>query len=365
MPLSPKRNADALEPVHHGGLRYDELERRGESPDAVLDFSVSVNPFPPPEVVWEALAKGDIVRYPDSMAGRLRRAVAERIGARDENVLMTHGVSEGIRLAPLAFADPGEESLIVCPTYGEYQAACKIMDTRIDLFWCEEARGFRMDADVLCRRIRQRRPKLVWLCNPDNPTGVYYAKQEVGDVLRECERSGALLILDEAYVGFVDSAWSSLEFTASEHCLLLRSLTKDYSVPGLRLGYVLAGADLIRTLTKVKPPWNIGGPAQAAGLALLENHGHFEASWRRLTALRECFRSELIGLGLEVLPSTTNFFLVKLKGKKQSVLRHLGDHGMQLRDCSSFGLADYVRVGTRLEVENRRLVGCLRGFLAA
>ncbi len=355
----------SLEPGHHSCFRYDELERSGESPEAVLDFSVSVNPFPPPGEVWEALASADIVRYPDCMAGRLRRAVADRIECSPENVLMTHGVSEGIRMVPLAFAEPGDESLIVCPTYGEYQAACRIMDSRVDLFWCEEGHGFRPDSEVLCRRIRQRRPKLVWLCNPDNPTGVYCTQKVIGSLLEECERCGALLIVDEAYVGFVGSAWSSTGLTAGRNCLLLRSMTKDYSVPGLRLGYLLAHADLIRTLAKVKPPWNIGGPAQAAGLALLANRRHFEASWRRLAELRESFRSDLLGLGLEVLPTSTNFFLVRLGDLKDRVLGFLRTRGIQLRDCASFGLVGYVRVGTRLEAENRRLVDCLKSFLSA
>jgi histidinol-phosphate aminotransferase len=362
MSVSPRDAVAMLKPAHHGGLDYAALRAKGISPEEVLDFSVNVNPFGPPLAVQEAVAAAAIARYPDTRAGALRERLAAINGVKPEQVLVTNGLSQAIWLLALAYIRPGDLALVLAPTFGEYRVACELMRARVES-WCSRAKdGFRPDIAAIASWVRNHHPRLTWLCNPNNPTGLYLTEKEMHLLLEACIEAGSLLVVDEAYINFVESAWASVALLKSGHLVLLRSMTKDYALAGLRLGYLLASAEVIEVLSKAQPPWSVNAVAQETGLAALESHGYYRDTWRKLRRLTLTLRCSLLDLGLEVLPTDANFMLVHV-GDAVRAQEELWEDRILARDCVSFGLPAYIRVGTRLEEDNRRLVSCLKRFL--
>jgi len=357
MPL-PRGVVRKLVSDQHGGPDYRRLRAEGISPEKILDFSVNSNPFGPHRAVREALAGVNISRYPDPEAGLLREHLAALHGLPSAQVLVTNGTAQAIWLVALAYLDPGDVALVVGPTFGEYRVACQLMAAQVHILAAQEDRAFQPDLEAVADFIRARRPRLVWLCNPNNPTGVYLGQEAVRAVLAACEGAGSLLVLDEAYRNFADSPWDSVPLIESEHLLVLRSMTKDFALAGLRLGYVLGTGEAVQALRRAQPPWSVNAAAQAAGLAALDHLEAYRETWRTLRRLTESLRAAIGGLGMVTLPTAVNFFLVRT-GDGDQTREALLERRVQVRSCRSFGLPAYIRIGTRLPEENARLVEAL------
>ncbi len=354
MPL-PRKAVWELTPDQHGGLDYARLRAEGVVPDEMLDFSVNSNPFGPYPAVREALAHVDIARYPDPEAGLLRERLAALCGLPPAQVLVTNGTAQAIWLVTLAYLDPGDTVLVVGPTFGEYRVASQLMAAEVHFLSASEHRGFCPDVEAIVGWIRARRPRLVWLCNPNNPTGVYLDREAIRSILTACQEAGGLSVVDEAYVNFTDAPWDSVPFLESGHLFLLRSMTKDFALAGLRLGYVLGSEGGIRALHRVQPPWSVNAAAQAAGLAALDHLEEYRETWRQLRHVTEDLRAAVAGLGYPVLPTAVNFFLVRT-GDGDRTREALARCRILVRSCRSFGLPAYIRIGTRRPEENRRLL---------
>ena len=363
MSVSARPTVTELEATHHGGLDYAALGANGISPTQVLDFSVSVNPFGPPPEVREAVARAALDRYPDTHASALREQLANVNGVEPGEVLVTNGVSQAIWLLALAYIRPNDIALELSPTFGEYRVACELMGAQVESCWARTEDSFHPNIEEVAARVRDDRPRMVWLCNPNNPTGRYLTEGKVHALLQACVRAGSLLVVDEAYVNFVESTWSPIALLESSHLVLLRSMTKDYALAGLRLGYVLAPPEVAKVLGRVQPPWSVNAVAQEAGLAALESEDYYRATWRELHHLTGELRRSLLELGHKVLPTDTNYLLARIEDSA-GLRQELWTHRILVRDCSSFGLPNYIRVGTRLEKDNHRLVYCIRDLAA-
>ncbi|MBI2854013.1 MAG: histidinol-phosphate transaminase [Chloroflexi bacterium] len=360
MPLLPRPEVESLVSCVHGGPNYGEIAPLNRAGRRVLDFSVSSNPYGPPPGVRLALNGVPLHVYPDSDSTDLRKAIAGITGLSCENVVAGSGSMEIIRLATTAFLRPGDRAIITAPTFGEYEVAAQLMGAAVMSLSTEEASGFSVDADKLASLILRMRPRIVFLCNPNNPTGQYMSQEEVLRVRAACEDT--LLILDEAYVAFVDGAWLSTELVKRGNILIVRSLTKDFALAGLRVGYGLASTGIIQPLRKVKSPWNVSSLAQQAGIEALRNPGYITSSRKKIAHAKQSLRRELSNIGLSPLPSPTNFFLVKV-GDARQLHDRLLPKGILVRDCSSFGLPQYIRIGVRTAPDNRELVRALKEIL--
>ncbi len=342
----------------HGGPDYRRLRAAGISPEDILDFSVNSNPLGPHPAVREALAGVNISRYPDPEAGLLREHLAALHGLPPAQVLVTNGTAQAIWLVALAYLDPGDVALVVGPTFGEYRVACQLMAAQVHILTAREDRAFQPDLEAVADLVRARHPRLVWLCNPNNPTGIYLGREAIRGVLAACEGAGSLLVLDEAYVNFADSPWNPVPLLESGHLLVLRSMTKDFALAGLRLGYVLGTGEAVRALRRAQPPWSVNAAAQAAGLAALDHREAYRETWRQVRRWTEELRAAIRGIGMEALPTAVNFFLVRT-GDGDRTREALLEHRIQVRSCRSFGLPAHIRIGTRLPEENARLIGHL------
>lgn len=325
----------------------------GLNPDDILDFSVSSNPFGPAPAVKRAFARTRLDRYPDSSSGALRTALAEALGVSPESILIGSGSMEIIRLLTLAYVSAGDPVLIPEPTFGEYEIAARIMGARIIRSRATEESGFRLQAADILARIRENRPKIAFLCQPNNPTGQYWSKSEVESILRA--DPDTLIALDEAYIAFAENPWNSLRLLSCRNLLIVRSLTKDHALAGLRIGFAVGDPGLIRTLRRVCPPWNVNVPAQQAALAAVRETVYVERCREQVLRARDYLMDALRERGFPVLPTEAHFFLVKV-GNGAVFRRNLLRRGMMVRDCTSFGLPDHIRIAPRTLPECRKLI---------
>jgi histidinol-phosphate aminotransferase len=168
-----------------------------------------------------------------------------------------------------------------------------------------------------------------------------------------------LVVLDEAYVSFTAGAWNSLKLLRYPNILIVRSMTKDFALAGLRLGYGIASREIINTLKKVRPPWNVNSAAQQAGMAALGSPGHLKKCNARINKGRDYLRAQLGSLGYDVLPTDANFFLVRV-GRAAAFQSRLLDRGLLVRDCSSFGLPAYIRIAPRRMQDCLKLIAAVK-----
>jgi histidinol-phosphate aminotransferase len=343
----------ALQPDAHGGPDYRELKGLRRTPIDVLDFSSSTNPFGPPPGVLEALAGCDVTRYPDRQAEPLRSCLAEREGIETGRLAVANGTAQLIWSIAMAYLRPGDAALIVGPTFGEYRVASALMGAQIREVRADAGRGFRPDLAGLCRALEETRPRVVWLCNPNNPTGAYLTVQAVEQLLSSSP--GTLWAIDEAYRPFMAGAWDARSLLSTGSVVLLRSLTKDYAVPGLRLGYAMASEPIIGALERVLPPWSVSAAAIAAGTAALHGRDHVRRTIEALQDEAARLYLAIAGQGWRILPSPTHFFLVEVGDAAGFRARLLRGFGIQVRDCASFGLPEFIRIAAQTPEANDRL----------
>ncbi len=340
----------------HGGLRDAEARALGLDPAEGLDFSASVNPLGPSPLVRDALARLDPSAYPDPECRDLRDALARLHDVSADCVLPGNGTTELIHLIPRVLARLGEYAVALGPTFGEYEAACRLAGLNVVEVRATRQRDFQWDMDEVCHVFAEESPLLLFLCNPNNPTGAYLDRRAVLRLLDAAP--DATLVLDEAYAPFVATPWASADLITSGRVVVLRSMTKDGALAGLRLGYALAREDVTRRLRALQPSWSVNAAAQAAGLAALADPGHMARARAEVLRSVAYLREALSEMGLYVAPSLANFVLIEV-GDAPAVRLALLRQGLCVRDCTSFGLPTFIRIGARRLPDCQRLVAAL------
>jgi threonine-phosphate decarboxylase len=335
----------------HGDLVSRSLDLRfGE----LLDFSQNINPLGPPHEALEAARRAlyeESGRYPDLEYGALRRALAPYLGVPEGSIVPTNGGAEALFLAARA---AGGRALVLEPTFSEYAAAARAagMEPAHRLARRREE-GFRWNPTTLDELDGV---SLVFLCNPNNPTGDALGHAEVLEVAARVKESGAVLVVDEAFADFVPGI--SVAAMVDEGLWVARSFTKFFAIPGLRLGCLVC-EDPAR-VEALQPSWPVNAVAAAAGIAAAEDRGFAETSVAEVARLRDDLFGALASIdGLRPFPGAANFLLVRgpvgLPGR-------LARRGVLVRGCGPFdGLGPaYFRVAVRGEAENARLLAAIR-----
>ena len=360
----------------HGGANIAELRSLGLRPEDVLDFSASINPLGAPPSVTLAMNGVDLAAYPDTECTALRESLADRLDVSSKEILVGNGSTELIHLTARAyltqFIRPESvlsaaecrqpTALIFTPTFGEFEAACAMRNAKIISITANESAHFSWEIESAVRTIAEQSPALVFLCNPNNPTGRYMSEEDVREIAGTLPQD-SLLLLDEAYLPFVDSRWNSLPLLELGNVALLRSMTKDFALTALRLGYMLAPPDVVERVRAQQHSWSVNALAQAAGIAALADTAHVEDGRRAVQDAKRYLIDELAVLGLHVIPSAANFLLVNVSAAKELRRTLLKRHRIIVRDCASFGLPDYIRIGVRAKEDCERLAAALREAL--
>lgn len=350
--LRPRAEVRALPQIQHGAPDYAELAGLGLNPDDVVDFSVNSNPYGPSPAVAQAIGGVRLDRYPDRACLALRRALSDHLHVSMAQIVIGNGTAELIWLIALAYLAPSRRVLIIGPTFGEYAHAAALMGAHIESLNALPAQGFDLQMDQIGQEIEKRRPHVIFICNPNNPTGLLIPPPEIATCATHFPDT--LFVVDEAYHAFVP-AWSDSRLISAPNILSLRSMTKDYALAGLRLGYAVGAPKVIQTLAGVCPPWSVNALAQAAGLAALGDQAHLHITLAALSRAKDEFLAALARTHLHMAPSATHFFLAEV-GDGASFRHALMQHGIQVRDCASFGLPAFVRIATRRPKENARFI---------
>lgn len=367
-----KEDVRHLTPCIHGGNIWGLAGRHRMEAKEILDFSANVNPLGPSEKAIEAIHKGlwKIPYYPDPDCARLKEAISHYIGGvKVDNIIVGNGSTELIYLFCEVFIGKGDAALIPEPTFGEYENAVRKAGGRP--IYVGSERDFRINVDNLVGMMAPP-AKAVFLCNPNNPTGTLVSRDDVLGIVEEASRRDILVVIDEAFIEFVDEekCYSLAEDVEKyQHLFVLRSLTKAFGLAGLRVGYGIACKDLIDVLSRVKVPWNVNCLAQDAAVSALEDREHIRRTQKLISEERKFLLSELGKIkGLKAFPTEANFILIDIRqtGLTAAQLKErMLTRGILIRDCSSFrGLdAYYIRVSVRTREENDKLLASLREVL--
>lgn len=359
--MTNKNNESMLRPVH-GSITPAELRELGLSIDDVIDFSSNITPLGMPRHMKEAIAGIDISRYPDPDCLELREAISRKTGVDAASILVGNGSTELIHLIARACMAGNGDAVILSPTYGEYETACRLAGTEPVFIKAEEKDRFRWDISSVCKRIESIAPRLVFLCNPNNPTGVLLKKNDAAKIAAAAD--SGLLIIDEAYMPFADDSWDATALLDRGNIAVMRSMTKDYALAGIRLGYLVAPPDIIEKLKGYQPFWSVNAVAQALGVAAVNDSEHIAEARKAAAKSRAYILQSIEDMGLDAVPTSTNFMLIKV-GDAKSIRREFLRHGICVRDCTSFGLPQYVRVAMQPMSECRKFVEALNKVVKA
>jgi threonine-phosphate decarboxylase len=320
-----------------------------------MDFSQNINPLGAPRQALEAAHKAlyeESAHYPDLEYTELRDALANYLGVSPENVVPTNGGAEALFLAAGAAGAGG--ALVLAPTFSEYAAAARASGMEVVRRMARRPEeGFGFDHAVLDYL---RGISVVFLCNPNNPTGDSLGYREVLEVADRVREAGAVLVVDEAFADFVPEI--SVTAMVNEGLWVARSFTKFFGIPGLRLGCLVC--DDAERVQRLQPSWPVNAVAAAAGIAAVRDGGFAEASVAEVARLRgDLFRALDDLDGLQPFPGRANFLLVR---GPEVLAGRLARRGVLVRGCGPFmGLGpEFFRVAVRNEAENGRLISALR-----
>jgi len=342
----------------HGGNIY-EIEKKYKK--VILDFSANINPLGLPRQVKKALYKNfeRILHYPDCNAPELVQKIAAYWRINAQNILLGNGSAELIYLIVNAFKP--KTVLIPAPTFSEYERAAKSVRAKVRFLRLEEKNNFRLNSS----RPNPDKADMFFLCHPNNPTGNFILDNYDG-IERLADR---LVVVDEAFMDFLPQQEKhSMVYRAikSKKVAVLRTFTKMFALPGLRIGYLVAHKDTVSKLRKHRCPWNTNSLAQLAAELVLENKEYVERSMRLIEKERKFLSNEIAKCGrFEPYFSLANFLFIKIKDANttSSLLRkRLIQKGILIRDCSNFrGLNNkFIRIAVRSRKENLKLIKALR-----
>ena len=340
----------------------EEVERELGLSD-VIKMASNENPLGPSPLALEAVKEylHKINFYPDGNCYYLKRALAERYNLHEQNIVVGNGADELITLLGAAYLNPGDEIIMAQPSFSEYDFSARLMDAVPVYVPCKD---FRHDLKAMAAAVTEK-TKIIYVCNPNNPTGTIVTHKELEDFLAELP-SNILVVLDEAYNEYVgDPSYPhSLEFLKRGfNVIILRTFSKIYGLAGLRVGYGLADEQVIRDINTVREPFNVNSVAQVAARAALNDKKHLEAVLRVNSAGKEYLAGEFTRMGLFYLPTEANFIFVEVGVDSRELFQKLLHKGVIVRTGDIFGYPQFIRVSIAKEEENRRFIKALEECL--
>jgi histidinol-phosphate aminotransferase len=351
------------------GKPIEELERElGIAPGQTVKLASNENPHGPSPRALEAMTRAvqSAHRYPDGSAWALSDALARHHGVSREEIVVGSGSNELINLMVLTFVRRGEEVLLATPSFVCYELACRATGAA---FRTIPLRDVQFDLEALVAAVTPA-TKLIFLDNPNNPTGTYVTKPVFERFLGRLPPN-VLLVMDEAYFEYVDApdyAQSLAHRADRPRLVTLRTFSKIHGLAGLRVGYAIAQRDIAQYLHRVRAPFNVSSIAQAGALAALQDRSHVVRSQQHNRSERARVTKGLTDLGCRVAPSQANFVLVEVPGRAAAaaageVYQRLLRKGVIVRSVENYGLPRHLRITIGTIAENDRLLTAMAEVL--
>ncbi len=350
-------------PVYVPGKPIEEVAREvGLEAASIVKLASNENPLGPSPKALAAMERvlRNLHLYPDGNAFYLKRRLAEWLGVAPANLILGNGSNEIIEFIGHAVLRPGDEVVVSQYCFAVYPIVTALFGATLVTV---PARDLGSDIPAMLAAITPR-TRVLFLANPNNPTGTLTSHEDLKRLL-DGVPPHVLLVLDEAYVEFLDNPFDSLGLIRSgahPNLILMRTFSKIFGLAGLRLGYGVASPALVAALEKVRQPFNLNAIAQAGALAALEDGDHLAATRENNRRGREFLEETFRGLGLDFVPSAGNFVLVRV-GDGARVFQELQRRGLITRPMASYQLPEWLRITVGTTAENERLVVALREVL--
>ena len=347
-------------PVQHGGRNSKKI-----SDSQIIDFSSNITPAGIPLSVREFLKKNlsDIENYPDYSSTALISSLKQYTGLEKANLLVGNGAIEIIYNFCFAFLSNKTTVLIPVPTFQEYETASSLNDSKISFF---KTLDLSENIDSFISKI----PKngCVFLCNPNNPTGKLLSKKHILSIVKKAKKLSTIVFVDECFIELVpESNESIISYVKKfDNLFVLRSLTKSFGMPGIRIGYAAASKSMIEILQNIKIPWSVNTIAQDVGMIALKNKKHLRESNQIIKEEYSFLKNKIANFnGVTCYNSSTNFILIKTKNDSSKLQEKLLKHKILVRDCKNFrGLNNhYIRIAIKSHKDNLKLVNALEKVL--
>lgn len=343
----------------HGGNVHAWARERGSTLTDLLDYSANINPLGLSDNVRLAIhqAVEQVIHYPDAEATMLKAALRQYYKVETEQITVGNGAVE--LLYVLVHTLRPRRVLIPAPAFCEYERAARAAGAGIEYFYLSPAEKFVVDVNSLCNCLYGM--DMVFIGNPNNPTGTLLTVSQLEQVLLAARQAGAWVVVDESFMDFLiddrDYTCRPLLKTYG-NLIIVHSLTKFYAIPGLRLGFALTHADLAAKLHAAKDPWNVNSLAQAAGIAALTDDSYQEKSREVVQYAKQNLYAELINFaGLKPLSPAVNYILLDTSASGYTAAElhsRLAEKNILIRDCGNYpGLsAYYMRIAVKLAEQN-------------
>ena len=346
------------------GKSIEEVQRELGLTD-IIKLASNENPLGPSPRALEALAAaaGGIALYPEGSAPALRRAVSEAVGMPEDTLVFGNGSDEVLHLLALTFLQPGDETVQGDPSFTMYEiyaTQCDAVPILVPL------KDFTHDLDAMADAVTAK-TRMVFIANPNNPTGTLVRREAVARFLDRIPRD-VLVVLDEAYAEYIsDPGKPDLRSLVLEgrNVVILHTFSKAYGLAGLRVGYGIMRPEIAALLNRVRSPFNVNLPAQAAAAAALGDTDHVARTVALNAQGRDYFYAEFERLGLAYVPSQGNFVLVDVGRDARTVFEALQHKGVIIRSAHGMGLPRHIRVTTGTMPQNQRFIAALREVLAS
>ena len=341
---------------NHGANPHHVYKSLGlTAPARIIDFSENVNPLGPPESIqsaWKDFQKS-MRLYPDPLGEPFRTNVANYHNISPNSVFIGNGAAEIFSLLAERFR--GKRAILVHPTFSEYEATLKVRHVDIVNVFIKEISTGELPVDVLKNHMCHA--DVLYLCTPNNPTGTLPKRRVIEDLIAHAWISNCELVLDEAFIDFISEESSFISSLLAPHVIVVRSMTKMYAMPGLRLGYMVAAPSTVRELQQLAPHWNVNGIAAEVGSLVLKEEAYRQKTIQHSVNMRLDISEFLTGYGCEVTQSQANFLLFRLQQPHADFFQNFLRRGIVLRHTMNFhGLnGQWYRIGMKTEDEMRIL----------
>jgi histidinol-phosphate/aromatic aminotransferase/cobyric acid decarboxylase-like protein len=342
--------AELLARRTHGGIDEAELAELGVDARTLVDFSVNLNPYGPPPALLEVVHSAALAHYPDMHARAARVAWASAFGCDAGCIAVGHGAADLFWAIARALVAPSERVVIAEPTFSEFRIAAAALGAELVRPFAAPERGHALDLDQLGRVAHGARA--LYLCSPNNPTGESFDAAQLASFARAL--APTFLVLDRSFLALSDHAHEE-RVALPDNVVVVRSLTKEFACPGLRIGLCRATPRVIARVEAQRPTWATSSPALAALAWCAAAQPFVRESYARMRADREAVRALLVARGFAPLPSATTFQLVPLTQPAATFRKALARAGVLVRDCASFGLPRHVRIAALPEAHRGRL----------